>query len=488
MLPKFRLVFAGLLWGSLTLFFLAAIPSPVAKLQLIPALLAANTLSLLIIFGLTALFGRVYCSFLCPLGIMQDMVIWLNRKMKGARAPFSYRSEWLKLRYTVLIALTIAFVAGFSLLPLLLDPYSIYGRMVTHLLAPVWQTGTNALAVYSDKYELYLIAKYDIYGQGITAVIISAAYLLGISFLAWRYGRLYCNTICPAGTILGTISRFSLMKISIDKNKCRQCGLCAMKCKAGCMDADEQKIDGSRCINCFDCLEFCPRQAISFKLAAQEPVVLPDPVASKGGTDHTLGISRRKLLITSALAMAAAGAAVLKAADTARAAFSAPGSLPVSPPGAKSWDHLQETCTACHLCISQCPNQVLTPAAFEYGVGGIMQPVMNFTRGYCEYDCHRCGDVCPNQAIQPLKPAVKRKTKIGYAVYKPKQCVVITDDVHCGNCAVHCPTQAITMVKYNDKEIPSIDRSLCIGCGSCEYHCPANPSAIRVVGLRQHCL
>lgn len=470
------------------MFFLGVMPSLASKLQLIPALLAANFLSLLIIFILTALFGRVYCSFLCPLGIMQDMVIWLKRKRKGTQARFSYSSEWLKLRYGILTALTLAFVLGFSMLPILLDPYSIYGRMIVHLLTPVWQTSANYLTVFFDKYDLYLIEKYDMYWQGITAFVISAVYFLGISFLSWRYGRLYCNTLCPVGTILGTLSRFSLFRISIDKDKCSKCGMCAMKCKAGCMDTKEQQIDSSRCINCFDCIEICPRKAIRFKMGANEPALSLEPVHSKEGTANTLGISRRKLLLTSVITMAAMGAAVMKAADAAMASASPQGGRgrPVSPPGAQSREHLHETCTACHLCVSKCPNQVLKPAAFEYGIVGIMQPVMDFTRGYCEYDCNRCGKVCPTHAIQPLKFEEKQKTKIGYAVYNQKQCVVITDDVHCGNCAVHCPMQAITMVEYNGKEIPSIDRSLCIGCGSCEYHCPANPRAIHVVGLGQH--
>ena len=484
MLKKSRVVFAWLLLGSMTLFFLGVLPSPGTKLQLIPALLAANALSLLTILALTVLFGRVYCSFLCPLGIMQDVVIWLRLKLKGSKTLFCYSPEWLKLRYVILAALALAFILGLSTLPMLLDPYSIYGRIVVHLLTPVWQASANVLAVFFDKFGLYIVEKYDMYWQGIMAMSVSAVCFLGISFLAWRHGRLYCNTLCPAGTILGTLSRFSLFKISLDVDKCVECGLCSRRCKAGCLDVKNRKVDSSRCVNCFDCIELCPQQAIGFKIAAKKTVSPRDNVRSAENPGDKPGISRRKFLTTSAVAVAAVGTAIMKTQGAA--VTSAQWDSPVSPPGAQSREHFNANCTACHLCIGKCPNQVLKPAAFEYGFAGIMQPVMDFKRGYCEYDCNRCGKVCPNHAIQPLMLGVKQKTRIGYAVYKQKQCVVMTDGVHCGNCAVHCPTQAITMQKYNDREIPLVDRSVCIGCGSCEYHCPANPGAIHVVGLREH--
>ena len=76
-----------------------------------------------------------------------------------------------------------------------------------------------------------------------------------------------CNTICPVGTLLGFLSRYSLFKVRIDAEKCNHCGLCATKCKASCINSPEQTIDYSRCIDCFDCLGECRQNALSYTIS-----------------------------------------------------------------------------------------------------------------------------------------------------------------------------------------------------------------------------
>lgn len=481
MLRKLRITIGLLVLSTLTLFFLNVIDSfgILAKLQLIPSLLAANMLSILFLCILTLLFGRIYCSVLCPLGIMQDVVIWLSRKASKNKKRFAFSPAWTKLRYAVLAVMVLSFVAGFAFIPAILDPYSIYGRAATHLLSPVWLSANNLLATVSDKYELYFITKKTVYLQSIEALLISSLSLVVIGFMAGKYGRLYCNTICPAGTMLGTLSRFSLCKITVNPDKCNHCGLCAARCKSSCIDSKMQQIDYSRCINCFDCIENCRQKALSF--TTRFSVKQPDKNTEVANTE----VSRRQFLTTSALTLASAVAVITKAtASPFTDSTSEPS--PVLPPGSKSKNHLNTHCTSCHLCVSKCPTQALKPMAFGYGIDNIMQPAMDFKKGYCDYDCNLCGMVCPNRAIEQLPLEQKQTTKIGYAVFDQPRCVVVTDDVNCGNCAVHCPTKTITMIDYRDKKIPSIDLSRCIGCGSCEYHCPANSGAIHVVGFAEH--
>lgn len=479
MLRKLRIVIGIAVLCTMTLFFLNVIDSLgiLAKMQLIPSLLAANILSLLFLGSITILFGRIYCSVLCPLGIMQDIVIYFSRKASKNKKGFKYSLAWTKLRYAVLAIAVLAFFTGITLIPAILDPYSIYGRMVTHLLNPVWSSISNLLAIVSDRFELYFIAKKAIYLQSIEALLLSIVSLLVIGFLAWKYGRLYCNTICPVGTLLGTLSRFSLCKIAINADKCNQCGLCAGKCKSSCIDSQAQQIDYSRCINCFDCIENCPRKAMTFttRFSIKQ--------TEKKTEALNASVTRRQFLTASALSMTGIFASVAKAVAASQAGD---GNSLILPPGARSYNHLSTHCTSCHLCVSKCPNQAIKPRSMGYGIGTGMQPVMDFKKGYCEYDCNICGIVCPNHAIEQLSLEQKHNTKIGYAVFDQSHCVVETDNVNCGNCAVHCPTKAITMVDYKDKKIPSIDLSRCIGCGCCEYHCPVNPGAIHAVGFAEH--
>lgn len=86
----------------------------------------------------------------------------------------------------------------------------------------------------------------------------------------------------------------------------------------------------------------------------------------------------------------------------------------------------------------------------------------------------------------------KSSTQIGHAVWIKDNCVVLTDDVDCGNCARHCPTGAIMMVASDpanpdSRKIPVVNEERCIGCGACENLCPARPfSAIYVEGHEIH--
>lgn len=479
MLRTIRGALAIVMLGVLTLFFLGVLESSfgiIAKLQLIPSLLAANILSLLVLGIITLLFGRIYCSAFCPLGILQDIFIGFSRKVRRNEKRVTYGAAWTKLRYAVLTVVTLAFVAGMPFVMAMLDPYSIYGRIATHLLSPVWLSANSLSATPSDKYELYLITKQPIYLQSVGALFFSALSLGVIAFMSWKYERLYCNTICPAGTMLGTLSRYSFCKITVDTNKCNHCGLCAANCKSGCIDSKNQQIDYSRCVVCFNCVKHCRQQALTYAVSlSKQHTTKPAAVSANA-------ISRRQFLATSAIALGSAVAFITK--TNANSLVAQLGErAPVLPPGSKSVSHLGIHCTSCHLCVSKCPNRVLQPMTLEYGLGSFMQPAMNFKKGFCDYDCNLCGKVCPNKAIEQQSLEEKQKLKVGYAIFSQSRCVVETDNVNCGNCAAHCPTQAIIMVANNGKEIPAIDLSKCIGCGSCEYHCPANPRAISVLGL-----
>ena len=455
----------------------------IPKLQLVEAVLAVNVIAIVLLVVLTLVFGRIYCSIICPLGVLQDLFGWLGKKQKKNRYSYSKEVKWL--RYPVLVLFVIAFFAGIGTLVQLLDPYSTFGIIATNLLQPVYQAGNNVLASIAEYYDSYAFYHSDIWLRSLPSLIISAVMLIILGVLAWRNGRTYCNTICPVGTILSFLSRFSLLKIRFDAEKCKSCSLCSKNCKSACIDYKTHTVDASRCIVCGNCINACKHDALSYQAhKAHEP----------HKPHNAEGLSRRSFLLSSTLlATAALAQQKDKMMDGGLAEIedkAAPKrQTPLVPPGALSLRNMEKRCTGCQLCISECPNEVLRPSSDWLH---LMQPVMSYERGFCRPECHRCSEVCPTGAIKPIDLEVKASTQIGHAVWIKKNCIPLTDGVECGNCARHCPTGAIEMVPSNpdDEEspyIPAVNEAACIGCGACEYLCPARPfSAIYVEGHEVH--
>jgi polyferredoxin len=219
-----------------------------ANIQFWPAILALNFAVVAVLVVLTVLLGRIYCSVICPLGVFQDIISWFAGKRKRNRFSYTPAISWL--RYGVLALFIIAFFAGIGSLVSLLAPYSSYGRIASNLLAPIYQWGNNLLAYFAEKMNSYAFYSTEIWIKGIPTFVVAVLTFVVIVVLAWRGGRTYCNTICPVGTVLGFISKFSLFKIRIDINKCNACGLCAKNCKASCIDSKNHAIDYSRCVAC----------------------------------------------------------------------------------------------------------------------------------------------------------------------------------------------------------------------------------------------
>ena len=466
-----------------------------AKLQFLPALLAANVLVVLLWVAVTFVFGRIYCSVVCPLGVMQDIVSYFSGKRKKFKYRFSYSPEKKVLRYAVLAVFIIAVFAGVTVVYTTLAPYSSYGRIVTNWFAPVWRGANNVLAYLSEQVDSYAFYHVDIWIKGITTFVISGLIFIGVSFLAWKHGRTYCNTICPVGTLLGFISRHSLLRITVDTTKCNSCGLCSRKCKAACIDARQHSIDGSRCVTCFDCIETCKKGALSYKLHFPfRKKNAADVSEKKEGTGKQVDENRRKMLmLTATLASTSLLANAKGAADGFVAATERKSVVKrkqqIVPPGALSARNMADHCTACQLCVNSCPNHVLQSSD---RLETFMQPVMSYEHGFCRSNCNTCSQVCPAGAIRPISLEKKVSVQVGHAVWIAANCVVNTDGVSCGNCERHCPNGAIMMVA-KDKDnpdslkIPVVDTERCIGCGACEYVCPARPfSAIYVEGHENH--
>ena len=490
MLRKIRIILAAFFYIAVTLLFLGVSWRInlwfgwVAKIQFLPALMALNFVVLAGLIVLTLLFGRLYCSIICPLGVMQDIFAWFGRRARKNRYSYSPEKKWL--RYTVLAVFIVCLIVGFAPVTTLLAPYSAYGRIVNSLFKPLYDLLINGLAAMETHLESYMLSEAEIWMRSVTTFVVALLTLGALGVLAWRHGRTYCNTVCPVGTILSFFARFSLFRIQINEDKCRKCSLCAKNCKAAAIDFKNGTVDLTRCIVCGDCIDKCHDGAISFKIAKsairnQKSEIEPDG-------------SRRAFLT---------GAAVMVGtAAMAQAKIKVDGGLadiedkkvpkretPITPPGSVSARNMKRHCTACQLCVSACPNNVLRPSTDPQR---FMQPEMSFEHGYCRPECTRCSQVCPTGAIQTIRQEDKSFIHIGHAEWIEQNCIPVVNGDHCGACARHCPVKAIQMVEHTTADgrtvqVPAIDKERCIGCGKCEYLCPARPfSAIYVEGNSTH--
>lgn len=499
MLRKIRLILAVLFFIAVTALFLDftgtihAWLGWTAKVQFLPALLTLNAGVIIALVLLTLLFGRVYCSVICPLGIFQDIVSWISGLRKKKRHRFSYSPEKKWLRYGVLGVFIIALVAGVGSFVALLAPYSSYGRIAANLFAPVYRLGNNLLAYFAERADSYAFYETEVWMKSLPTFIIAAITFVVLAILAWRNGRTYCNTICPVGTILGFFSRFSLLRPVLDAEKCKNCSLCSRRCKAACIDYKNHRIDYSRCVACMDCLEICKHDALHLQSRLKNRNQHRDGSIKQVSADQIDNARRSFLTATAVVATTAALKAQEKKVDGGLAVIE-DKKIPVRatsiiPPGAWSARHFTQHCTACQLCVSTCPNNVLRPST---GLQKLMQPEMSYERGYCRPECTKCSDVCPAGAINPITIEEKSSTRIGHAVWIKKNCIPLVDGVECGNCARHCPSGAILMIPSDSDDpesirIPAINAERCVGCGACENLCPARPfSAIYVEGHTMH--
>lgn len=466
MLRKTRIAAAALFFAGITLLFVGIGHQWwgwMAKLQFLPSCMALNFAAIAFVLLLTLVFGRIYCSVICPMGVFQDLVIRVHKLLspKGRKPKRHFVKEPRIVRYGVLALVIVTALTFSQLLLTILAPYSAYGRMIRSI---VGLSRGESLAP--------------------ALLITAAATLVVICVCAWIWGRGWCNTVCPVGSVLGLVSRFSLFKVSIDQSQCVSCRKCEKGCKSSCIDIDTHTIDHSRCVDCFDCLDSCPKGGIKFRFS------LPRK-AKTGPVTESVDKGRRAFMATTALV----GSSLALGAQNKRLdggladvidKTSPERSERLVPFGAESVKDFYDRCTACQLCVSNCPNGVLRPST---DIGHFLQPQMGYEKGWCRPECTTCSQVCPAGAIRPLKAEEKLTHKIGTAKVNLSLCLAAKDEAGCGNCSRHCPVGAVRMVKTDGyhRSIPVVAEAQCIGCGACEYLCPARPiSAITVDGISVH--
>ena len=339
MLKKIRTSLAIVVFIGITLLFLDFTGtlhhwlSWLAKIQFLPAVMALNVIVIAALVVLTLVFGRIYCSVICPLGILQDLLARLRRK----KNKYSYSKEVRWLRYPVLLVFIVAAVAGVGSLFQLLAPYSSFGRIATMLFQPLWMMGNNVLGFLAERADSYAFYTVDVWMKSLPVFIVALVTLVVLVVTAWTGGRTYCNTICPVGTILSFLARFSWLKVRFDAEKCKNCTMCSRNCKSSCIDYKTHTVDYSRCVVCGNCISKCKFGALKYS-------------GKIGKTDRAAASSepadsaKRSFLVGSALLTAAAFAQKKeKLMDGGLAEIEnkvAPErQTPLTPPGSLSFRH-----------------------------------------------------------------------------------------------------------------------------------------------------
>ena len=519
MLKMMRIILAALsFFGILLLFFdftgvMHHWLGFLADIQFLPALLALNVGVVLGLVVLTLIVGRVYCSVICPLGILQDIASFFAGKVHKNRFAYKAPKPWL--RWGSLGVFALLMVLGVHAVALLVAPYSAFGRMAANLFAPLYRLGNNAAAYLAERLDSYAFYSVDVWIKSIPSFVIAMVSFVAIVVLAWRGGRMWCNTICPVGTILGFLSRFAWFRPSIDTEKCVGCRMCEKQCKASCIHAKTHTIDASRCVACMNCIGACHKGAIAWTHPKKNKITQN----AAGQTDQNADIQtdqnadiqtnqnadiqtnqnadvqtnqnadiqtnqnadvqtnqnadvqtdqnadiqtdqnaaspmrRGFLLALSSMAVTSVAAAQDKLTDGGLKPLisrQAPSrGTPLKPAGSLSLRNFSTRCTGCQLCVSSCPNGVLRPSS---SLATLMQPEMSFERGFCRPECTRCSEVCPAGAITPVTREEKSSIQIGHAVWIREQCIPVTKGRSCGNCARHCPTGAIQMVPLSQND------------------------------------
>ena len=496
------LAFAGLMPQATALLKIQAAPS---LMKTIAAFSTGALATCIVILLVTFLFGRFYCSVVCPLGIAQDIAAFIFRR-KGKPLPPHLAFPRAICLGVVIGLLVIGWTLGFKML----DPYSNFGRPFAAWNQPkpaVVEKADETAAEEDDddnsEEQSVAAATTDTAESSCPSGCILSSYGIGailpviiiIGAAIWRK-RLFCNALCPVGTTLGIVSRIGLFKLSITE-KCIKCGRCVRACNAGCIDIDHHDIDNARCVRCMNCIAACPMGAIDFgrpvvatKTTEQASEQSVAETTEQPVEKQTTDLSKRELLLAIPVGLvglgvsAAAGKHFLKAlldAKTAEVTESeeetAAAPQFILPPGAGDVARFATKCTACLLCVHNCPSKIIKPSPTGYGFVRL-----DLTNSKCGFDCNRCSQICPTGAIRPVPLAEKQKLRIAQAAINYKNCKVFQDDEPCGKCAEVCPTKAITLRKTG---APKMTKNLCIGCGACQAICPKKTITVSPIAQQE---
>jgi polyferredoxin len=447
----------------------------------------------------TLLLGRVFCGWICPYGTLHNFVGWLfnirrNRHNIEANA---YRPIF-QLKYIGLVIFLV--LAAFGSLQIgLLDPICLLVRSFAVAIKPGVEATLPVLPAGLDFLQPSPGAIDQRMFAGAWFVGLALVALVGMNLVIPRF---FCRVLCPLGAFLGVLSRFALWRIDRDLTKCTDCNLCLRHCE-GASDP-QAALRKSECFVCFNCIDDCPEDALSFKLV---PVPVHKQVVGsiKAGTAWLFGrkviskipeteiaapdVPKRRWILAGVVGVLTYPFLRYSSAVNKRSFHH----KAIRPPGTVAEEEFLERCIKCDQCINVCPTNVLQPSTLEEGgLEGVWTPVMDFKTGFCQLNCTLCSEVCPTGAIQKIDLAQKLglgkykeqgPIRLGTAFFNQGRCLPWAMQTPCVVCEEVCPTspKAIgtyveTITRWDGSKVtlnkPYIRPELCIGCGICERECP----------------
>lgn len=401
--------------------------------------------------------GRIYCSFLCPMGTLQDAAA------SAARKFFGLKPRRAKVYHNFRI-----FLAAFCLVSVFsessawgwLDHFSNFGRVVCDFFRPLLFIAASPFSSYLNRTASFQLPEGALHPGPefyYAALVFTAVAVTSVFFPRW-----FCAALCPSGAIYSLLFKYGFLKIN-RYGECPGCLKCDNSCPVGCISAG--RVDYDLCITCLECLNSCPFGLLRLEYSRPAATALPAPAPDAAA-------SRRGFIVL--MISAGAGAAL---PGLASKLAPPPPALPatIMPPGAISAERFFADCSACHMCVSACPTRAIVPSGLENGLAGLFKPRMDYVSGYCSYECNACMQVCPAGALRLHTLAQKQLIKIGAVTLDTSpstSCIPYREKKDCGACAEHCPTGAVHMVRSGDIFVPELSWEYCIGCGICEHACP----------------
>ncbi|MEW5814094.1 MAG: 4Fe-4S binding protein [Spirochaetota bacterium] len=436
----------------------------IAGRMIIPGLFVS-----LILLGVSLVFGRFFCAYLCPFGTTIDCLDWLAIS-RVKRRPVKHPDQLRKSKYYIL-----AFLAVSSLFSLILihafDPIALSTRIYTFLVYPLGVSAVNlALDIFRPLASRLNWVKLSVTRFPpivFTANLATFLILAAIVALNVFQTRFWCRNLCPLGALLSLVSRFGFLKRKVGEG-CTDCFQCRNQCPMSAIEEDPRRTRIEECIQCRHCVRVCPEKVVSFR---------PVSPFKKRETVYTAQthLSRRVFLLSAVSATA-----------TGFIAYSHPSRLLrnpdlIRPPGSIPEEEFLDTCIRCGSCMRVCITNTLQPCSVETEVRSLWSPRLVQRLAACEATCNRCGQVCPTQAIRRLPLEEKIMAKIGTAYIDRRRCLAWEQDRLCLICDEQCPYDAIELIDFEGLKRPIVYEHKCSGCGMCESKCPVEGRSAIVV-------